>query len=137
MAVGDRVISIASDHDIVFIHPKHILHTSYQKDLIYDNRKERLKEFGKLHRILSQNEISVTFTSLETGNTTTVKLTLDQNRPLSTISINVWLAFLISISASLMGVLLWAWQPKQIETILLFLSGIAFSSLPYKVQRIF
>ena len=122
LSLGNQVAGIAPRGGttllLEYYHIPNLSTESAIKDL---DRDERARKLAEVYDILSQPEIEVV---LSDGNR--IDLTLDHQRPLSSIPIPIWFELVIAISAPLIGALVWVWQTKQPETILLLLSGVGF-----------
>ena len=122
LSLGNQVAGIAPRGGttllLEYYHIPNLSTESAIKDL---DRDERARKLAEVYDILSQPEIEVV---LSDGNR--IDLTLDHQRPLSSIPIPIWFELVIAISAPLIGALVWVWQTKQLETILLLLSGVGF-----------
>jgi two-component system sensor histidine kinase DevS len=122
LRLGDSIQSITNaDGMEVVIERKHILKSSEEARLYFANRNERLNEIDRMHELFSNSPLVVT-----KGNGVVTNLTLDHQRPISSLSLSFWIVFLSSLTAPLVASLAWAWQPKKPETSLLLLSGIGF-----------
>ena len=122
LQMGDVIQSVTNANGMrVVIERKHILKSSEQARLYYKDRNERLNEVDLMHELFSNSPLAITINNGEV-----VYLTLDQQRPISSLSISFWVVFLCALTAPLVSSLAWAWQPKKPETSLLLLSGIGF-----------
>ncbi len=119
LRVGDEIVNITGDNGLTLdLLPKHLPKTTFESRRFYEDREQRIKELGKVYDIVSQAKIIVT---LSDGRK--IHLNLDQRRPLSSVSWEVWFRFFLGLSAWLMGALVWAWRPKSLETVFLMVSS--------------
>lgn len=122
LQIGDAIQSVTNANGMkVVIERKHILKSSEEARLYYDNRNERLNEMDRMHELFSNSPLTI-----EKKNGEVVSLTLGQQRPISSLSVSFWVVFLCALIAPLVSSLAWAWQSKKPETSLLLLSGIGF-----------
>ncbi len=119
LKTGDKINLISAGGDSITLSQKHVLTSTFQARALYENRKERLNELAKVYRIVSQPVVTL---DLVEGRQ--IDIAMDQRRPLSSISVSVWIRFFLGLAAPFMGALVWAFRPRTKEAVFLLLSGI-------------
>lgn len=127
LQLGDVVQRISNDEGLsIEVERKHLLRSSQEARDSYANRSERLTEVDRMYRLLSTGTLVVTRAD---GSETTLQL--DRRRPISSLSLTFWALFFFSLTAPLVGAIVWAWQPKRPEATLLLISGLGYFASCY------
>ena len=90
LKTGDKINLISAGGDSITLSQKHVLTSTFQARALYENRKERLNELAKVYRIVSQPVVTL---DLVEGRQ--IDIAMDQRRPLSSISVSVWIRFFL------------------------------------------